>query len=77
MNDVPPKFKKRKYEGFMSNDLSRLRNNLQVKITKERVEDRETERIKRERHRHKDRDREGLRDIEKIRRIHKHQLVPF
>ena len=30
VNDVPPKFKKRKYEGFMSNDLSRLRNNLQV-----------------------------------------------
>ena len=30
VNDVPPLFKKRKYEGFMSSDLSRLRNNLQV-----------------------------------------------
>ena len=30
VNDVPPLFKQRKYEGFMSSDLSRLRNNLQV-----------------------------------------------
>ena len=30
VNDVPPLFKQRKYEGFMSADLSRLRNNLQV-----------------------------------------------
>ena len=30
VNDMPPLFKQRKYEGFMSSDLSRLRNNLQV-----------------------------------------------
>ena len=30
VNDVPPLFKQRKYEGFMTSDLSRLRNNLQV-----------------------------------------------
>ena len=30
VNDVPPLFKQRKYEGFMSADLTRLRNNLQV-----------------------------------------------
>ena len=30
VNDVPPLFKRRKYEGFMSSDLTRLRNNLQV-----------------------------------------------
>ena len=30
VNDVPPLFKQRKYEGFMSSDLTRLRNNLQV-----------------------------------------------
>ena len=30
VNDVPPLFKQRKYEGFMSSDLTHLRNNLQV-----------------------------------------------
>ena len=30
VNDMPPLFKQRKYEGFMSSDLSRLRNSLQV-----------------------------------------------
>lgn len=30
VNDMPPLFKQRKYEGFMTSDLSRLRNNLQV-----------------------------------------------
>ena len=32
VNDVPPLFKQRKYEGFMTADLSRLRNSLQVII---------------------------------------------
>ena len=32
VNDVPPLFKQRKYEGFMSSDLSHLRNNLQVNL---------------------------------------------
>ena len=30
VNDVPPLFKRRKYEGFMTPDLTRLRNDLQV-----------------------------------------------
>ena len=30
MNDIPPIFKRKTYEGFMTQDLSRLRNNLQV-----------------------------------------------
>ena len=31
-NDNPPIFKKRKYQGFMNNDLTNLRNDLQVSI---------------------------------------------
>ena len=30
VNDIPPIFKRKTYEGFMTQDLSRLRNNLQV-----------------------------------------------
>ena len=30
VNDNPPIFKKRKYQGFMNNDLTNLRNDLQV-----------------------------------------------
>ena len=32
VNDNPPIFKKRKYQGFMNNDLTNLRNDLQVSI---------------------------------------------
>ena len=32
INDNPPIFKKRKYQGFMNNDLTNLRNDLQVSI---------------------------------------------
>ena len=34
VNDNPPIFKKRKYQGFMNNDLTNLRNDLQVSINK-------------------------------------------
>ena len=30
VNDTPPEFKQRKYEGFMTPDLTRLRNDVQV-----------------------------------------------
>jgi hypothetical protein len=30
VNDNPPQFKQRKYEGFMTPDLTRLRNDVQV-----------------------------------------------
>ena len=32
VNDNPPIFKKRKYQGFMNNDLTNLRNDLQVGV---------------------------------------------
>ena len=32
VNDNPPIFKKRKYQGFMNNDLTNLRNDLQVSV---------------------------------------------
>ena len=33
VNDFPPRFKRRKYEGFMTPDLARLRSDLQVFVT--------------------------------------------
>ena len=32
VNDSPPKFKKRVYQGFMNSDLTRLRNDVQVEV---------------------------------------------
>ena len=34
VNDNPPVFKRRKYQGFMNNDLTNLRNDLQVSFIK-------------------------------------------
>ena len=33
-NDSPPNFKKRAYQGFMNSELTHLRNDLQVEVTK-------------------------------------------
>ena len=32
INDNPPRFLKKKYQGFMNNDLTHLRNDLQVEV---------------------------------------------
>ena len=32
VNDQPPRFVKRKYQGFMNKDLTKLRNDLQVEV---------------------------------------------
>ena len=33
VNDVAPVFKRRKYQGFMNRELTRLRNDLQVEVS--------------------------------------------
>ena len=33
VNDQPPRFVKRKYQGFMNKDLTKLRNDLQVEVS--------------------------------------------